>query len=167
MGGATMLISLNAHAKFRAAFIDSMACDVYRVIEDNMNQRINGFGSAVMSMACVVSGLRSYSNGCPPFPINPPTEASKLGKDKAVYFYHATNDRVCPFGTLKSCVANAEASGARVSQYYNHSLPIEEQNVDENMTKCDGHCDMSIINLPDFEERIIGFFNKELLQSRK
>ena len=158
-----MLISLNMDTKFRAAFIDSMACDVYRVIEDNMNQRINGFGSAVISMACAVSGLRSYSNGCPPFPLDPPTEARKLGKEKAVYFYHSTNDRICPIGTLGNCVANAKASGARVSQYYNHSLPLSEQNVDDNANRCDGHCDMSVINLPDFEERIISFFNKELM----
>lgn len=162
MGGATMLVSLSFDKRFRAAFVDSMACNVYKVIQHNMNILTPGFGSAVVSMACTMAPFRSFATGCPPFPIDPIDRASTLSRDKAVYFYHAKNDVLCPLKNIEECVSAAKGLGAVVQEFYNTTYAPPYQ-----LGKCDGHCDMAIVHLEDFEAKISAFFNKELKVTQK
>lgn len=155
MGGATMLISLSMDPKFKAAFIDSMACEVYRVVEHNMNLQVTGFGDLLMAMTCSVGSFKS--NGCPPFALDPLQQAGQLNAEKSVHFFHAENDIICPMWSMQACVRAATATGASVESYYNVSSPPPYRR-----NACDGHCEMMLTNVDEFSLRISTFFRKVL-----
>lgn len=154
MGGATTLIAMSKDERFRAAFVESPACDVYRTLESNAVDSNGPIGSFLLKVACSISYYKS-SNKCPTFPNNPVESVRNLKPTQAVFFQHTKADLIVPFFNSETCVAAAKETGATVLTYFVDRVTPPET---IKQGKCDNHCQLMYADAAGFEKRLQDFF---------
>jgi pimeloyl-ACP methyl ester carboxylesterase len=180
MGGATALIASARDDRLKVIYIDSPACDIYRLMQGNVYQLFNhmpvvkdyvpksfvhAFSHAVLYGVCAIAKVKVGSEyGCLPFNYDPSVELTKLTSPKVYHFDHALLDTLVPYDHSHQC-----AAAIRSSQY-DHIVSVNimekvgvKQPIQWN-TMCKDHTVMALVNIQEkqYEQRLISFFNTHL-----
>ena len=153
MGGAVSIVAYQNDDRFKALFADSPACDVYSILIHGASEVIGPMTSSILGGGCTIHGT---SNGCAPFTNDPLKSSGKL-IDRPIHFDHCYSDSVVPIESSKTCMAAIErvntVSHSHISRHYGYS----------NITsQCTNHVILMLTETDQYEERLLGFFNKYL-----
>ena len=156
MGGATSIIAYAKEKKFKALFLDSPVCDVYKTLYDNVNRATKTtLARSILRAGCLLK--KTYS--CAPFE-NDPLENIKTVVGRPVHFDHCTSDTLVPVFSSNHCsqlMLKNPLNQGYVTKYVSASgYPF--------MEKCNDHLHLMFTQPILYEQRLTQFFDTHLKQ---